>query len=69
MRRTPFALALVALALPAASVADEAAAPAGVSMVAVTGKGPIADPRGIMNPGVLVDATERPVGRTGVLVG
>lgn len=44
MRRTPFALALVALALPAASVADEAAAPAGVSMVAVTGKGPIADP-------------------------
>ena len=29
----------------------------------------VTDPRGIMNPGVLVDATERPVGRTGVLAG
>ena len=27
----------------------------------------VADPRGIMNPGVLVDSAERPVGRTGVL--
>jgi hypothetical protein len=27
----------------------------------------VADPRGIMNPGVLVDAADRPVGRTGVL--
>jgi alkyldihydroxyacetonephosphate synthase len=29
----------------------------------------VADPRGIMNPGVLVDAADRPVGRTGVLAG
>jgi alkyldihydroxyacetonephosphate synthase len=27
----------------------------------------VADPRGIMNPGVLVDAADRPIGRTGVL--
>ena len=27
----------------------------------------VADPRGIMNPGALVDTTERPIGRTGVL--
>ena len=27
----------------------------------------VADPRGIMNPGVLVDAVGRPIGRTGVL--
>jgi alkyldihydroxyacetonephosphate synthase len=29
----------------------------------------VADPRGIMNPGVLVDAANRPIGRTGVLAG
>jgi len=27
----------------------------------------VADPRGIMNPGVLVDPVDRPLGRTGVL--